>query len=53
MTLQLKVADEEQAEMIRNRFLDDPGLLYRSIIALLTGRYFVREVDGKPVIQVL
>ena len=53
MSLQLKVADEQQADMIRNRFLDDPGILYRSIIAILTGRYFVREVDGKPVIQVL
>ena len=53
MSLSLKVADEIQADWIRERFLDDPGLLYRSIISILTGRADVKEEDGQTVIRVL
>lgn len=53
MALSLKVADHAQADWIRDRFLDDPGLLYRSVLSILTGRAEVRQEDGKTVIHVL
>lgn len=53
MALSLKVADRMQAEFIRERFLDESGLLYRSVLSILTGRAEVREEDGKTVIHVL
>ncbi len=37
MNFSLIVGDELQAEMIKNRFLDDPVTLYRGMIAMLTG----------------
>ncbi len=37
MSVTLRVADEMQASLIRDHFLDDPVLVYRSLIALLTG----------------
>lgn len=53
MSLSLKVADHAQTDFIRDRFLDDPDLLYRSILSILTGRAEVREEDGRTVIHVL
>lgn len=53
MTLSLKVGDRLQADWIRDRFVDDPSLLYRSVLSILTGRAEIRQVDGKPVIHVL
>lgn len=37
MELTLRVGDDMQANLIKERFLDDPTLLYRSVIAALTG----------------
>lgn len=53
LSLSLKVGDHQQADYIREHFLDDPGLLYRSILSILTGRATVREEDGRTVIDVL
>lgn len=53
LSLSLKVGDRQQADYIRERFLDDSGLLYRSILSILTGRAEVREEDGRTVIHVL
>ncbi len=36
MSVKLMVADEEQANFIKNKFIDDPAKIYSSIIALLT-----------------
>lgn len=53
MSLSLKVGDHKQADMIRERFLDNPSLLYRSILSILTGRAETNEEDGQTVINVL
>jgi len=37
MAVSARVADLKQAEMIRDRFLDNPTLVYRSLIAVMTG----------------
>ena len=37
LTFSLLVADDRQAELVRERFLQDPLLLYQSTIAVLTG----------------
>lgn len=37
LSFSLLVADDRQAELIRERFLQDPLLLYQSVIAILTG----------------
>ena len=37
LSLTLRVADEPQAQLIREEFLNDPVLLYRSVLAILTG----------------
>lgn len=37
MSLSLTVGDDLQAALVKDRFLDDPTLLYRSLIAVLTG----------------
>lgn len=53
MSLALKVGDHQQADYIREHFLDDSGLLYRSVLSILTGRAEVREEDGRTVVYVL
>ncbi|MBE6757225.1 MAG: DUF4364 family protein [Ruminococcaceae bacterium] len=53
LSLSLKVGDHQQADYIREHFLDDSGLLYRSILSILTGRAEIREEDGRTVIHVL
>lgn len=53
LSLSLKVGDHQQAEYIREHFLDDSGLLYRSILSILTGRAEIREENGRTVIHVL
>ncbi len=53
LSLSLKVGDHRQADYIREHFLDDSGLLYRSILSILTGRAEVRDEDGQTVIHVL
>ena len=37
LSFSLRVADDLQAGLIRERFLEDPTLIYSSLIALLTG----------------
>jgi hypothetical protein len=37
LSFSLLVADDRQAELVRDRFLHDPLLLYQSTIAVLTG----------------
>ncbi len=37
LSFTLSVADDRQAELVRERFLHDPLLLYQSVIAVLTG----------------
>ncbi len=37
LSFTLLVADDRQAELVRERFLHDPLLLYQSVIAVLTG----------------
>ena len=53
ISLSLKVGDHRQADYIREHFLDDSGLLYRSVLSILTGRAELREEDGRTVIHVL
>ena len=49
MSVSLRVADDLQANLIRENFLDNPTLLYQGVIALLTGK--VRPAfDGSSVI---
>jgi len=44
----LRVADDLQANLIKENFMDNPTLLYQSVIALLTGK--VRpSFDGNSV----
>lgn len=44
LSLSLAVGDDLQAGLVKERFLEDPTLLYRSLIAVLTGD--VREEKG-------
>lgn len=37
MSFSLLVGDSQQAQLIKERFLEDPVLLYRSLITILTG----------------
>ena len=45
LSLTLRVADEPQAQLIREQFLNDPVLLYRSLLAILTGDAGMRRGD--------
>ena len=47
LSLTLRVADEPQAQLIREEFLNDPVLLYRSVLAILTGDAGLRREIGK------
>ena len=40
MSFSILVADELQAQIIRENFLNDPTLLYRSLFAILTGNAY-------------
>ncbi len=51
MTLKLSVADDLQAKLIREHFLDQPELLYRSVLAVLTGDAGMRRSDTQIVID--
>lgn len=37
MSVTLRVADHLQAQLVKEQFLEDPSLLYRSVLAILTG----------------
>ena len=45
MSVSLRVADDMQAGLIRENFLNDPTLLYRSLLAILTGDAGMRRAD--------
>ena len=45
LSLTLRVADEPHAQLIREQFLNDPVLLYRSLLAILTGDAGMRRGD--------
>ena len=49
MSVSLRVADTMQGKLIRNHFLNDPTLLYRSLIAVLTGDAGMRQ-DGRQIV---
>ena len=51
MSFTLLVADLQQAELIRDRFLDDPVTIYRMMISLLSGEATVRKFDNRTVID--
>lgn len=52
LTLSLTVADEFQAQLIRENFLEQPELLYRSVLAILTGNAGMRRSDTQIVIDI-
>ena len=47
MSVTLRVADEQQAKQIREAFLEDPGLLYRTNLAVLTGDTSLRRAGNQ------
>ena len=51
MLLKLNVADELEASLIREHFLEQPELLYRSVLAILTGDAGMRRSDTQIVID--
>lgn len=51
MSFTLLVADLQQAELIRERFLDDPVTIYRMMMSLLSGEANVRKFDNRTVID--
>lgn len=51
LSVTLRVADKWQAEQIKERFIADPALLYRSNFAVLTGAAAMRRAGTQLVIQ--
>lgn len=51
MSVSLRVADDMQAGLIRENFLNDPTLLYRSLLAILTGDAGMRRADTEIAIR--
>ncbi len=51
MSFTLRVADMQQAELVRDRFLDDPVTIYRLLISLLSGEANVRKFDNHTIID--
>ena len=51
MSVSLRVADDMQAGLIRENFLDDPTLLYRSLLAILTGDAGMRRAGTEIAIR--
>ena len=51
MSVTLRVADELQAELIKENFLNDPTLVYRSMLAVLTGDAGMERADTRIIIQ--
>ena len=51
MSVSLRVADDMQAGLIRENFRDDPTLLYRSLLAILTGDAGMRRADTEIAIR--
>ncbi len=51
LSLSLHVADNLQAQLVRENFLEDPTLLYRSVLAILTGDAGMKRADTQIVID--
>ena len=51
LSLTLNVADDLQAKLIKEQFLSQPELLYRSVLAILTGDAGMRRSDTQIVID--
>ena len=51
LSVTLRVSDPWQAEQIKEHFLSDPALLYRSNLAVLTGDAGMRRADTELVIK--
>ena len=51
LSVTLRVSDPWQAEQIKEQFLTDPALLYRSNIAVLTGDANMRRAGTELVIK--
>ncbi|MCL2488058.1 MAG: DUF4364 family protein [Oscillospiraceae bacterium] len=51
MSVSLRVADAAQAQFVREQFLTNPSLIYRSLIAMLTGGAGVYREDKRIVID--
>ena len=51
LTVSLRVFDRRQAEQIRENFLNDPSLLYRSNLAVLSGDAGMRRAGTQLVIK--
>lgn len=51
LSVTLRVADTWQAERVREQFLSDPVLLFRSNLAVLTGDAGMRRADTELVIK--
>lgn len=51
LSFTLRVADDLQAQMIRENFLNDPVLLYRSLLAILSGDAGVSLSDTRITIN--
>ena len=53
LSLILAVADEGQAKLIKEQFLNDPELLYRVVMAVLTGQASRYDQTGQLIIEQL
>ena len=51
LSVSLRVADERQAALIKENFLNDPALLYQSILASLTGDAGLKRAGTQIVIK--
>ncbi len=51
MSFTLRVADEQQAEMIKDRFLNDPTSSYRLLLSLLTGESKIRKIGDRTMLD--
>lgn len=53
MSFTLRVADDAQAALVRERFLDDPVTVYRLLIGLLSGEANVRKLGNRTVVDMV
>ncbi len=53
LTVSLRVTDMAQAEAVRENFLKDPAVMYRSVMAVLSGDSRVRQAGAQIIIDLL
>ena len=51
MSFTLRVADDQQAELIKERFLNDPTGVYRLLLGLLTGESKIRKIGDRTMLD--